>query len=300
MKRVILMTTLLTLAFTLPQPAAAQTGSLTRSFVSSAGVDSNPCTITQPCATFAQAYTKLAANGIIAALDPGKYGPITIIGPVTINGNGWATITGPAGGTAITVNAGPNDAVKLSGLELDGANTSEHGISFVGGKSLIISNCIVRQFYYGIVLSAVADVQLVDSAIENNLTYGVLDAPVSTQGTFTFDRVRFSQNSTALSLDDSNASPTSYIYAVGLNSVAMGNHIAFETNATQAFLELDSVALSSNYESVDAEKGHVTLTRSSFLNGGFFYRATNAEVFTFGNNSFDLNAPDQMTTISPQ
>src|SRR3984885_13838113 len=88
-------------------PAQAQNGSLTRSFVSSTGVDSNPCTITEPCATFAEAYTKIAANGIIAALDPGKYGPITITGPVTINGNGWSAITAPAGGNGITIN---NDA----------------------------------------------------------------------------------------------------------------------------------------------------------------------------------------------
>src|SRR5580704_16987229 len=85
-------------------PAQAQNGTLTRSFVSSSGVDSNPCTITQPCASFAQAYTKVGANGIVAALDPGKYGPITIIGPVTVNSNGWAAITGSAGGTGITVN----------------------------------------------------------------------------------------------------------------------------------------------------------------------------------------------------
>jgi hypothetical protein len=30
-------------------PAQAQNGTLTRSFVSSSGVDTNPCTITQPC-----------------------------------------------------------------------------------------------------------------------------------------------------------------------------------------------------------------------------------------------------------
>ena len=59
-------------------PAQAQNGTLTRSFVSSAGLDSNSCMITAPCATFAEAYTKISANGIIAALDPGKYGPITI------------------------------------------------------------------------------------------------------------------------------------------------------------------------------------------------------------------------------
>ena len=61
-------------------PTHAQNGTLTRSFVSSAGVDSNSCTITAPCATFAQAYSKISANGIIAALDPGKYGPLNIVG----------------------------------------------------------------------------------------------------------------------------------------------------------------------------------------------------------------------------
>jgi hypothetical protein len=90
MKRIILAAAL---AVTLPAVSAhAQNGTLTRSFVSSTGVDTNPCTITQPCATFATAYTKIGANGIIAALDPGKYGPLTgtsaITGPVTINGNG--------------------------------------------------------------------------------------------------------------------------------------------------------------------------------------------------------------------
>src|SRR5580700_2951934 len=113
-------------------PAQAQNGTLTRSFVSSAGVDSNPCTIAQPCATFAHAYTAIGANGIIAALDPGKYGPITITGPVTVNGNGWAAITGPASGTAITINAVSGN-VTLIGLEIDGAGAADTGILFNSG-----------------------------------------------------------------------------------------------------------------------------------------------------------------------
>src|SRR5580704_2412687 len=100
-------------------PAQAQNGSLTRSFVSSTGVDSNACTITAPCATFGQAYTKIGANGIIAALDPGKYGPLTnITTGVTINGNGWAAITAPANGVGLTINAGTAN-VTLIGLEID-------------------------------------------------------------------------------------------------------------------------------------------------------------------------------------
>ena len=126
-------------------PAQAQNGSLTRSFVSSSGVDTNACTITAPCATFAEAYTKIAANGIIAALDPGKYGPITIAGPVTINGNGWAAITAPAQGAGITINAVSGN-VTLTGIEIDGAGTAYQGIVFNTGSGLTISNCIVKDF----------------------------------------------------------------------------------------------------------------------------------------------------------
>src|ERR1700723_1661519 len=128
-------------------PAQAQNGSLTRSFVSSSGVDTNACTITAPCATFAEAYTKISANGIIAALDPGKYGPLTIIGPVTINGNGWAAITGPSGGTAITINAGSGN-VTLTGLEIDGAGAASNGIVFNTGDNLTVTNCVVQNFFY--------------------------------------------------------------------------------------------------------------------------------------------------------
>jgi hypothetical protein len=133
----------LSLAAAFPVAAQAQNGSLTRSFVSSSGVDTSACTITQPCATFAQAYTKVGANGIVAALDPGKYGPLTISGPVTINGNGWAAITGPSGSSAITVNAG-SGSVTLTGLEIDGAGTSSSGIVFNSGGSLNVRDSLIQ------------------------------------------------------------------------------------------------------------------------------------------------------------
>src|ERR1700744_3230050 len=100
-------------------PAHAQHGSLVRSFVSSTGVDGNPCTITQPCATFAKAYTETVSNGIIAALDPGKYGPLTISGPITVDGNGWSAITAPAADAGITINASASDKITLRGLNID-------------------------------------------------------------------------------------------------------------------------------------------------------------------------------------
>ena len=95
----------------------AQATPLTRTFVSSAGSDSNPCSITLPCATFAHAYGLTLSNGIVTALDPGKYGPLSITGPITIDGNGWAAITAPATGNGISISAGSGN-VTLTGLNI--------------------------------------------------------------------------------------------------------------------------------------------------------------------------------------
>jgi hypothetical protein len=143
MIRFILPSVLLTTVLAIAPPAQAA-GSLTRTFVSSAGSDSNPCTITQPCATFATAYAAAAAKGIVTALDPGKYGPLTIFGAITIDGNGWASITAPATGNGITVNAGLNDQVTLIGLAIDGVGTANNGVLYNSGSALNVLNCSIK------------------------------------------------------------------------------------------------------------------------------------------------------------
>src|ERR1700722_5930125 len=189
-------------------PAQAQNGSLTRSFVSSAGVDTNACTITAPCATFAVAYTKIGANGIIAALDPGKYGPLTITGPVTVNGNGWAAVTGTANGNGITVNiSGGTGNVILTGLEVDGAGAAYNGIVFESGASLTISDCIVKDFVLngsgtgnGILIgptTGTVDFTIVNTIAVNNQFAGIAYLPPSGSATATgpIDHVVAANNS---------------------------------------------------------------------------------------------------------
>jgi hypothetical protein len=269
MKRIILAAAL---AVTLPAASAqAQHGSLTRSFVSSSGQDTNPCTITAPCATFAVAYTKISANGIIAALDPGKYGPLTgpsaITGPVTINGNGWAAITGPAGGAAISINAGDFDAISLSGLEIDGAAVATYGILSSHEGSLNISNCIIRQFQYGILLNSTGDVELTDSTIANTTTFGVLFAPVGGLATFTFDHVRFLRNNgTAVSIDNSNDEGHTH-EASGFNSLFSGNSTAISTNGddgdSNPHVTLDNINIVNNTTGIALSGGFVYLSRST-------------------------------------
>ncbi len=125
-------------------PAQAQNGTLTRTFVSSTGIDTNPCTIAAPCATFARAYTQVQTGGIVAALDPGKYGPVTVSGPVTVDGNGWAAITAPATGTGVTINAQQSDKVTLKGLNIDGVGAANYGVYLNTGGELNILDCTIK------------------------------------------------------------------------------------------------------------------------------------------------------------
>jgi hypothetical protein len=90
-------------------------------------------------------YANTLPNGIIAALDPGKYGSLTISGPVTIDGNGWAAITAPAGSIGIAVNAAISggDTVILTGLKIDGAGaggTTGISINVSGAGTVVIEN----------------------------------------------------------------------------------------------------------------------------------------------------------------
>src|SRR6266481_9627937 len=76
-------------------PAQAQ---LLRSFVSGIGSDSNACTRTAPCRTFAFAITHTNAGGEIYALDPAGYGPVTITKSISIiSAVAGAGLTVPSG-----------------------------------------------------------------------------------------------------------------------------------------------------------------------------------------------------------
>jgi hypothetical protein len=96
-------------------PANAQL----RVFVSGAGLDTNPCTVTQPCRTFQQAHNTVAANGEIDVLDPAGYGPLTITHGISIQGHGFGGITQTFSSvSAITVSVTTPDPVSFKGLLL--------------------------------------------------------------------------------------------------------------------------------------------------------------------------------------
>jgi Right handed beta helix region len=147
MTRSIFIAAALALAGTLP--AAPAQAAAARTFVSAAGSDSNNCTnVLTPCRHLATAYAATAANGEIYVLDPANYGSLTITGPVSIEGHGWASIAPAPSSPAITINApGATDKINIVGVVLDGtglANTT--GIQFNSGGRLNIRDSVIRNF----------------------------------------------------------------------------------------------------------------------------------------------------------
>jgi probable HAF family extracellular repeat protein len=164
--------------------SGSQTG---RTWVSAAaGSDSNPCSRSAPCLTFAAALAQTMAGGEIDVLDPGDFGPVTVTKSVSIYGDA-AGVAGtiPSSGTSgIIISAGANDLVYLHGLIFDGVNASgTSGVVFTSGAELHIHNCVLQGFTTsGITFSPGAGSATMthlivrDTTILNNAT-GILTRP---------------------------------------------------------------------------------------------------------------------------
>ena len=131
--------------------AAAQAQSRTYTVVSAAaGLNGLPSqgacgSMQSPCRTLQGAFNVTAANGVIDVISPGEYGPLSITGPISIQGHGWASVTA-ASGNAITINAGASDKITIRGVLLDGIGTGTYGIAFITGASLNLQDSAIRDF----------------------------------------------------------------------------------------------------------------------------------------------------------
>jgi hypothetical protein len=285
-------------------PAHA-TGTLTRTFVSSTGVDSNPCTTAAPCATFAAAYAAVAPNGIVAALDPGKYGPINITTAVTIDGNGWAAITAPSGGRGIQIQAGASDNVILRGITIDGgAGGAYSGILFTMGASLTIVGCAVRNMDGGdgldvgsnsssTVTLTVEDSQFIDSGSSPPNNGVSVQANSSGAIKASFVRTAFTGDDIGLLVASDNNAP---IDVAVTDSVIANNVIGVQAvggSTVPANVVLSSDQISGNRAGIvsTGNSGVVWLAQSTVagnsVNG--FQATSNGIIYSFGNNYFANN-----------
>jgi hypothetical protein len=128
-------------------------------WVSGVGDDTNPCSRTAPCVTFAGAIAKTTVGGEVVTLDPGNFptnvggeavGPLNISHAISIyNGSGSsgaANIT-VSGTNGITITAGATDVVNLRGLTIDGSNSGAGiGIQINSAGRVNIEDCVIQGF----------------------------------------------------------------------------------------------------------------------------------------------------------
>jgi len=178
-------------------------GAAQRTFVASYGIDANPCSVTQPCRTFAAAVALTSANGEVIVLDSAGYGSVAIGQPVSIIAPpGVYAGIAVFSGDGITV-GGTLGPVVLRGLTINGqggnrgivvgygvvhiesctvSNMTQAGIAFIGDARGHVSNSSVRSSGSGLVVNYPGsypplpdgnlDVQVSDSHFSQN-TVGI-------------------------------------------------------------------------------------------------------------------------------
>jgi Right handed beta helix region len=209
--------------------APAQALSL-RTFVSGHGSDGNNCSFVTPCRSFATAFANTVAGGEIYVLDTSGYGPLTIDKAISIvnDGVGTSSILVPSGGIGITINAGANDAINLRGLNIEGGGTGATGITFNSGKSLTITNCVIRHVTVdGIDFvpdqSPNSRLAVSRTIVSDNGATGIFVKPfnVSTAVSVTINNVEANNNTDGIVLNGTFSSGMRGVVVV--NTIASGN-----------------------------------------------------------------------------
>ena len=162
----------LALAATLLLSATAHAQAF-RTYVASNGLDTNPCTLQQPCRLIPAALNAVASGGEIWMLNSANYNS------ATVNVNKSVTILAvpgalgsvvATGGPAISI-ATAGVAVKLRNLvivPLPGAGGT-NGITMTAGAKLSVQNCLLENLSGGAIsVSTPAVVRITDTTIQDN------------------------------------------------------------------------------------------------------------------------------------
>jgi hypothetical protein len=294
----------LALAATLPiAPARAAAA---RTFVSAAGSDTNNCTnVTTPCRHLAAAYAATSPNGEIYVLDPANYGALTITGPVSIEGHGWASIAPVSGSAAITIAANPGDKINIIGVVLDGtAVINSTGILFEGGGTLTVRDSVIRDFTEDGIDFAPNSSNPIQFFISNTLVSdnGLTGVNISPSGSGTttgvIDRVQIQNNATDGLIVISNSTQTINVTISDSVSAKNGNDgiaaDSFGGTMVQVMVRNCTVAnnTANGLEANSTAPGAtLRVTRSTITGNGIAWAAAaSGVVSSYADNNIDGNS----------
>lgn len=313
-------------------PAQAQA---TRTWISGVGDDVNPCSRTAPCKTFPGAISKTAPGGEIDTLDPGGFGAVTVVKAITLaqEGSGEAGIL-VAGTNGITVNCTDeptnhctSGAVIVRGLNIDGGPTNSNslaGIKFFAGKTLIVQNCIIKNFTGGspngfgidFAPNSAAELDVSDSVIATNgqagggatVGGGIFIEPVAGgSAKATINNVEFLNNTNGIIVDNTLGAAlstvnltNSVINGSGTNGVSVKANVG-GTKGSNLFMDHDVVS-NSGTDGVVVHGGKTQIFLANtvvtgnavgiFPNGG-------GVLFSFANNNIFGNTTDNANLATP-
>ena len=303
MTKIALVFTLLVTALACLLPAApAQAAGAPRTFVSAAGSDANNCiNVATPCRHLAAAYAATAPNGEIYVLDPANYGSLTITGPVSIEGHGWASIAPVSGSPAITINANAGDSINIIGVVLDGtalANTT--GIQFNGGGgTLKVRDSVIRNFtLYGINFqpnsSAISQISVSNTLISDSGTNGVRIGPTglgSTNGVFNHVEIENTNGIGLLLITATQTVNVTFTDSESANNASAGiNGDSISGALTNILVRNSTIANNATDGLLTTGTGATIRVTRSAITGNFIgWAANGGAVLSYGDNNIDGN-----------
>jgi hypothetical protein len=288
-------------------PANAQS---IRTFVSTTGLDSNPCSITQPCRHFSAAVAATAVGGEVDALEAGAYGSFTITQAITIEGQGWSYVAPGANGNAITI-AAVSGNVKIHGVLLNGVGTTgSNGIVFNSGTNLTVTDCVAQNFTlgvdgstgHGILIQPTSGAMTFDienTTVSNNNQVGIYYSPRgSAKAIGVVDHVVATNNFIGMAFDTvlgGGSAAVAISNSIASNNSSTGIEFANESSALQG--SIDNSTISGNsFFGIDAENasdleiGRSVITYNS--QGGVNNNTTPDKVYSYGDNRINSNTPN--------
>ena len=156
-------------------PASAQPSKI---FLASFGNDASDGGRLTPKRSLQAGHDAVAAGGTLVILDTAGYGALAITKSLNVTVppgvNGFVTVSGTANG--ISISAGAADTISLRGLIIEGGGTATNGgngILASKAGALIVEDCLIRNFYNGVLFDGANTSRLVvRGGAVRNVQYG--------------------------------------------------------------------------------------------------------------------------------
>lgn len=226
-----------------------------RTWVSPHGLDSNPCTLQQPCRNFAAAITAVAPGGEVVALDSGGFGAVTVTKSVTlISPQAVHAAIAPTVGSAITLAAADGDHVGIRNLYLN-SQGADNGIHVTNVGELWVEESVISGFgARGVSFSPTSDrgrLHLSRTTIRDCLEHGVYGFRMDLVMYMVLNGVQIHNCGTGLFVEAG--------HAVIRDTVASGGTTGFHGGINSTLVIEDSVAANNGYGFL-ADSGNVLMT----------------------------------------